>query len=178
MAAGAAGGAAGGAMLFNWIAAGAAVVGAGVSVYAQMDAARRAEHAAEDANVYNTQLVDLEKLRAQTAISQTELNRKKMLGTIAAQASKSGFSITGDSTPSWLLDDTNTEFDKDVEMITMDSEQRILSRQFGMGDIESKASATRALAYSGAFSSLVKGASDVSTSGIWKVNSGSTNQGF
>jgi hypothetical protein len=149
------------------IAAVAAVVGAATAVVSSMDTARRAEHAQEDAAAQNQILIQQELGRRQQELDAKQLQYRKTIGTLSANAGKSGLMIDDNTSPAYLLNESRDAYTKDVSNIITNSEQNIQAKNYGLGLTNSRLNAMEANAWAGAFTELTKGASGVVNSGIW-----------
>jgi hypothetical protein len=149
------------------IAAVAAVAGATTAVVQGADTARRAQHAQEDAAAQNEILIQQELDRRNQELSAKKLQYRKTIGTLSANASKSGLSISGDTSPAYLLDESKDAYLTDLENITKNSQHNIDAKNYGLGLSNSKLDAMTQNAYSQMAFSGIKGVNALAVSGIW-----------
>lgn len=149
------------------VAAIAAVAGATTAIVQGADTARRAQHASEDAAAQNQILVSQEIDRRNQELQATQLKYRKTIGTLSANASKSGLQIDENTSPGYLLDESKDAYLTDLQNITTNSQHNIDAKNYGLGLTNSKLDAMESNAWAGAFTGLTKGASALSVSGIW-----------
>jgi hypothetical protein len=150
------------------VAAIAAVAGATTAIVQGADTARRAEHAQEDAAAQNQILIQQEMQRAEQERQAKTLQYKKTIGTLSANAGKSGLKIDENTSPGYLLDESKDAYMTDIANITENSNRNIQAKNYGLGLANSKLSAMEGNAWAGAFTGLTKGASALAVSGVWK----------
>jgi len=153
-----------------WAAAIAAVGGLAVSVVSAADTSRRAQHAAEDQADYNQKvLVPMENARRDQMLEQSRRQRQQAISALRVNAGKAtGAKISDDTTAAWLIDDTMSEFDKDVMAIEATTRHNIANIGFGTSQAFDRANAIEAQQNANIAFAAVNAAGTVSKSGILK----------
>ena len=134
-----------------WTAIATVSASLGASLWSSTDAARRAQHAAEDAAAQNKISGQYAILKRDLAIEQARTKYIQGVSSIMAQAGKAGIKLAPDSSPGWLIEESKTNFYNDVKMMELDTAQQIQSGQYATGQGYSEASAKQQLYYAGAF---------------------------